>query len=98
VPVAAAVPAFAASDEKLIGLLNRYRAEIYVLNHHSRHKRSGTGRRDRASELPVTTMAGAVAVISHHIDEPELVSLSTCGDEFRELLHSARHVLEGGVA
>ena len=78
VPVAAAlgaVPAFA-SDDELVGLINRYRAEIDVLNAtrgiSDDDLDAGVDRADEiiaeAVELPVLTMAGAVAVISLHID------------------------------
>lgn len=81
-------------DERLVSLITHDRAEVDVLN--STRGISDAALHEgldrsyeiilEACRLPVQSVAGAFAVISLYIDEPELIGFTPCGEEFRALL------------
>jgi hypothetical protein len=93
-------------DDPLPDLLGRYRAEIAAIN-----ASSGLDDDDldawvdkadailvEAVALPVVTGAGAVAVLSLFVDDPQLFQHWHYGDKLRELVKASRDYIAGAVA
>ena len=89
------------SDDPLLEAIDRYRAEIATANAtHGLTDEELDAWIDRADailmeavNLPVLTAAGAVAVISLHVDEPILAQHSLYGDEFSTIVRAARNYI-----